>query len=273
MTGELAQSLDATDTRDIELRHSHLKAIARSPAHCRHAMVSGWDEPTLSKRLGSGVHSLLLGGPAVIRCPHKSNTNAYKEFAAKHVGDLLLSPAIYEKTHRIADALRADERASRLLLAPDAIREQTIRWEWMGRKRRTTPDIRNFSFLAEVKTTRNAAPDKFRWDVLRFGYHAQLADQALAIETDTGHRPREVFCLAIETAPPFVPVVYRLTPNDLEMGARLNASWMERFQLCEATGHWPGYAEAVMDLDLPSDDDRLVFADDDGDEIAEEGSE
>ena len=276
MSADLAASLATPpDTRDIELRHSHLKQMARSAAHCRHAMISGYDDPTLSKRLGSGVHSLVLGGAPVVLYPGKQRRGKeYDAFAAENPGAIIYTRAEYDRAHRIADAIRTDRLASQVIYAPGSIYEQTIRWEWLGRKRRTTPDVRTFSHLAELKTTRNASPEKFKWDVLRMGYHAQLADQALAIETDMGRAPKDVYVVAIETIPPFVPCVYRLTPNDLEMGARLNAAWMSKFQVCEATGIWPGYAEVIQDLDLPcGDEDAVVFADDDGEEVAEEREE
>lgn len=274
MSGDLAKSLATPpDTRDIELRHSMLKKMGQSPAHCYHAMVSGWDDTTLSKRLGSGVHSLLLGGAPVELCPHRRGTNDYKDFVKAHPGAILLSPSEYSKAQGIAAAVKADERAARVLYAPECVYEATIHWEWLGRKRRTTPDVRTASHLCELKTTRAGSPDRFKWEVIRYSMHAQLADQANAIEFATGLRPREVFICAVETTPPYVPVVYRLTANDLEQGERLNRAWMERLLICEATGQFPGYAEAIMDLDLPGDDDGVVFADDDGEEVATEGNE
>lgn len=276
MTAELATTLATPpDTKDIPLRHSHLKQMARSAAHCRHAMISGYDDATLSKRLGSGVHSLILGGDPVLLWKGKQRKgkdyDAWRKEQPKEAH--VYTAKNYDRTHRIADAIRSDRHASQILFAPGSIYEKTINWTWMGRSRRTTPDVRTWSHLAELKTTRNASPEKFKWDVLRFGYHAQLADQQLACEADTGRLPKDVYCVAVETVAPFVVTVYRLTPNDLEMGARLNCAWMERFQLAEATNCWDGYCQTIQDLDLPGDDDGLVFTDDEGEEVADEGNE
>jgi hypothetical protein len=276
LSADLAESLATpTDTAEIALRHSHLKLMSQSAAHCRHAMIAGYDDATLSKRIGSGVHSLLLGGDPVLLWTGKQRRgkdyDAWREKQPKEAH--VYTKKDYDRTHRIAEAIRANRHAAQVLFAPGTIYEQTINWTWLGRKRRTTPDARSFSHLAELKTTRNASPEKFKCDVLRFGYHAQLADQSLAIETDTGRAPVDVYCCAVETVEPYVVTVYRLTPNDLEQGARLNAAWMSRFQVCEATGQWPGYCETIQDLDLPTGDDEVVFTDDDGEEVATEENE
>ena len=44
-------------------------------------------------------------------------------------------------------------------------------------------------------------------------------------------------------------------------------SWMETLRQCEESGHWPGYAQSVVDWDVPGDEDELIFGDED------EGSE
>lgn len=271
ISAELATSLaKPVDTRDIVLRHSMLKRVGQSLAHCYHAMTSGYDDPTLSKRLGSGVHSLLLGGAPVVMCPHRRGTKDHAKFVADNdPAAIFLSPKEYDKALGIAHGVKSNRLASQIVYAPGGIYEQTIHWEWLGRKRRTTPDVRNPSMVCELKTTRNANPERFKWDCLRMGYHAQLADQVNAIEASTGHRPREVFLVAVETAPPFVPCSYRLTANDLEFGERLNRGWMERLLVAEETGYWGGYSETVIDLDLPNGDDEVVFADDGGEEVAD----
>ena len=265
-SGELAKSLATPgDTRDFPIRNSHLKAMAKSAAHCRHAILNN-SESSLSKRLGSGVHSLLLGGQPVLMYPGKQRKGKDFDLWLKDKpGDALVYlRKEYERAHGIANAIKSDRLASQVLFAPGTIYEQTILWDWLGRKRRCTPDARTASHLVDLKTTRNASPEKFRWDVIRFGYHAQMADYANAIETSTGVRPRDIYIVAVETIEPYPVVTYRLTPNDLEQGERLVHSWMERLLICEATGDWPGYSEAIVDLDLPDPDGMSFDFDDDG---------
>lgn len=253
------------DTRDVRVRNFHLKAMARSPAHCRHEMLFDNDDPSIAKRLGSGVHSLILGGPELALYPGKQRRGKeFDAFAKAHPGALIFTKKEYDKSHRIADAIRGNELASRILFQPDSIYEKAIEWEWLGRSRRCTPDVRTKTHLAELKSTRNASPDKFKWDALRFGYVAQLADYANAMEFELGYAPKLVYIVAVETHPPFVVSVYSVSPRDLEFGQRQIRTWMERLLVCEAANSWPGYCQSIQDLDLPTGEgDDIVFADED----------
>lgn len=270
MTGELAEELvinaRSTDTRLVRVRNYHLKQMGRSPAHCRYSMLFGHDEPSLTKRLGSGVHSLLLGGQPLIRYNGKRDlrTKAYQEFAAANTNAIICSPTEYETANRTADAVRNDRLAAEVLLGNGRRYEQTIEWDWMGRSRRCTPDVAGPDMLGELKTTRDGAHDRFKWDVLRYGYHTQLFDYSTALLETRGHAPRDVFIVAVEKKPPYVVATYRLTKNDLEMGGRLVREWMTRLLECEKTNDWPGYSASIQDLDLPTRDDELdlIFDDD-----------
>lgn len=270
MSAELAEELAANnavrtkDTRDVRVRCFHLKAMSRSPAHCRHEMLFDNDDPSISKRLGAGVHALILGGPKLALYTGKVRRGKdFDLFAKDNPGALIFLKKDYDRSHRIADAIRSDESASRILFQPDSIYEQSIEWEWLGRSRRCTPDVRTKTHLAELKSTRNASPDKFRWDVLRFGYLAQLADYTNAIESIQGYAPKLTYIVAVETAPPFVVSTYSVSAANLEIGQRQLRTWMERLLVCEATQSWPGYCASVQELDIPGNEDvDLVFGDD-----------
>lgn len=260
------------DTRDVRVRNHHLRAMARSPAHCRHEMLFDNEDPSISKRLGSGVHALILGGPKLALYPGKVRRGReYDAFAKDNSGALILTKKEYDRSHRIADAIRGNNLACQVLFQPDSIFEKSIDWEWLGRSRRCTPDVRTKTHLAELKSTRNASPDKFKWDALRYGYVAQLADYSNAMEEVNGYAPKLTYIVAVETAAPFVVSVYSISPRDLDVGQRQIRTWMERLLACEAAGSFPGYCESIQDLEIPnnSDDLDLVFGDDeekDGDE-------
>jgi hypothetical protein len=265
LAAELAANENARSTRDVPVRNYALKAMGRSPAHCRHAMLSSFDGPNLTQRLGSAVHSLLLGGPDLIVFPGKVRRGkAFDEFELEHAGKIICSRAEYETANRTAQSVRNDRLATEVLYAKGNRHEHTLHWEWLGRSRRCTPDIDGPGLLAELKTTQNASPDKFKWDVLRYGYINQLADYANALLTTKSYAPRDVFIVAVEKTAPYVCSVYRVAPRDIERGLNQCRAWMERLLVCEATDEWPGYCSSVMDLELPGDDDGdLIFGDED----------
>ncbi len=271
MTAELAEELATAhryaSTKDVRVRNFHLKQMGRSPAHCRYAMLSDFDESSLCKRLGSGVHSLLLGGPGLVVYPGKVRRGKeYEAFAALNTGAIICSRSEYETSNRTADAIRRDRLASEVLFSSGVVHETTIEWDWLGRSRRCTPDIVGVDHLAELKTTQNASPDRFKWDVLRFSYTAQLSDYLEAINSVRSRYLRDVYIVAAEKKPPYVVSTYRVAKRDLETGASQCRLWMERLLACEASGNFPGYCESIQDLDLPGSADDLIFGDEEGGE-------
>lgn len=267
------------DTRAVPLRFSHLSKMARSPLHCLHAMQFD-SEPSLSQRLGSGTHSLLLGGPPVVCFPGKVRRGAaYDKFAADNTGSIILSRSEYDKAHRIADSVRGNSLASEVLFAPGSIYETTIGWRWGDRACRSTPDCRSMDVLVELKTTRDASPDRFKWDALRYGYVSQLRFYQMAIDMTLGDRlvDSKVYIVAVESAPPYVCSVYSVSKRDLEFGEKQIRGWMERFLACEAAQSWPGYCQSIQELELPIRDGEdetdldLIFGDGDEQDEQEQG--
>lgn len=248
------------DPRTVSVRFHHLRSIARSLAHAWHSFQQDGEE-TLSMRLGAGVHALLLGQPVVLwdqpaakgdgKAPR--NGKAWEAFEAKHGEAVILNRAEYDNAHRIADSFRSNDHAELLLTSPGSVYERTIYWQQDGRARRTTPDIAAPAFVAEVKTTRSADPHWFRRDIRKMSYHAQVADQRLAIEADTGRLPEEAYIIAVETLPPHVVQVYRLTPRDLALGENMCRRWLVALLEAEASNVWSGYSDGVIDVGIHLD--------------------
>lgn len=265
MSGELVEELavSASDTRLVPVRNSHLKQMGKSAAHCRYSMLNDW-EPTLSMRLGSGVHSLLLGGPPLVVYPGKvRNGKAWDQFQQDNKGSLILSRSEMTRAVAMNAAVRSDEVANRVLFADGMVYERTILWKQSERDRRCTPDAMNKSILVDLKTTRDASPDRFKWDAIRMGYAVQLGDYAAAFEDLNGYPPRDVYLVAVENKAPCAVTTWRLTPGTIDKGKRDAADYLQRLIECEQTGVWPGYSAGVLDFDIPLDMADLDWGDDD----------
>lgn len=286
------------DPRTVPLRFHHLKAVGRSPAHCFESFQSEQDH-SLAKRLGSGVHALLMGQPvetwdqpseASLKrrekakakgeplppiTPAPRNGAEWDKFAAAHPGVTILSKAERLEAIRIVTAIRNNPEAAKWLTAPGVVYEQAIMWSQTGRARQSTPDIRCPFRVTEVKTTRSAAPHQFRWDVKRFCYHAQLVDQRNAVFAQTGVMPQELCIIAVEKTRPYVVQTYRLTPRDTELGEQILGSWFEAYRVAEDSNSWDGYAYGTLDLEVPddSDDGDIVFGTDEPDDDAADQEE
>lgn len=273
MTAELRDELAANNLRRLidpatrPARFHNLKAMGQSPAHCFQSFQDERDKESLSIRLGSGTHALLFGQPvALFDEPAKKgkgkaprNGEVWEAFKKAHPDEVILNAKEMSRAKAIAGAIKSHEIASRLLFSPGVKFEETIFWKQGNRERRSTPDARGTGYIVDLKTTRCAEPERFSRDAIRYGYHAQLADYRLAVESLVGIKPKECFIIAVETVPPFAVTVLELTPRALDRGEALCRGWMERLLVCEANSHWPAYRECIEALDVPDDDIDLVF--------------
>lgn len=277
MTLELADELRSNerrlvDPRSVAVRHSHLKAMGMSPAHCLAAMQSQRDDESLSRRLGSGAHAMLLGKPYAVWTGKDRRAKGYKEFATENTDRVVLTRKESTRAERMVASIQRHPIASRLLCLPGLIREQTIFWEQHGRKRRSTPDALGPLHLAELKTTKSGDPDRFRWDARRYGYCTQLVDQRAAVESATGVRVEELYIVAVENTEPYVVTVYQLSDHEIAKAERIVRGWFDRLVACEESGNWPGYSDEIVLLETPDDGLDASFVEPEPDWTTEEAT-
>ena len=226
-------SRDTTDP----IRHFHLRAMMRSPLHYLHARTSEGDDPTRAMQRGSGLHAILAGLPVVAY--HEGKQRRGKEweaFEAEHSGALILTAGDYALASSMAEALLSHPIAGPLLTAPSARHEATTVVDSTWGQLRSTPDVLLLGHAIEVKSTRNADPDRFLWSGRRdYGYHTQAAwhQRVCAVPW--------VSILAVESAPPHAVVVYELTERILQSALAEIEEALAAIALCRTRDEWPGY--------------------------------
>lgn len=139
-----------------ELHWSQLKHMGRSPAHFKHAVLNPI-EPTPAMRLGTLVHSLILGGRFHVWDGERRGA-AWNEFETSHLG-LIVTTKEVERARRMAGAVKASPLAQPLLVG-DKERE----WEttMFGRRCAGRIDVSGRGFVVDVKTTNTAEPARFQ---------------------------------------------------------------------------------------------------------------
>ncbi len=232
------------------LRWSALKQIGKSPAHYKYHLEHPIEE-TDAMRVGSRVHDLVLHGGRNTFATWRGGTRRGKQwdqFKIDHSGQTLMTGDQEDRCHEIASAVLADPAASEVLFG--CVTEQERFWSIAGRECRGTPDAIGPSIIADLKVTNSGAPERFKWHALRMGYLAQLAwyDYGLM-----GGASSRLSLIAVEDKPPYVVTVYDLSAAAAEQGHRTWRSHFERLRVCEDSGVWPGYSEAVVTLDVESD--------------------
>jgi len=238
------------------VRISRLKRMGQSPAHYRGA--EDMDEYHLER--GDAVHSIVLGGKKVVAYPGPVRRGKeFEAFRAAHPGEIILTKAEEAKANAMAEAVMRHGPAVEVLAGRA---EVELDWKFLGRACQSHIDVLEprGRHITELKTTRCAAKSAFEWQALKLGYNAQVAFYDEAVRSSGLGRPEAHYFVAVESAPPYVVAVRRLTDRALEQGRRAFRLWFERLLACEAADHWPGYCEAIEDHDNPVEDDLdLVF--------------
>ena len=190
---------------------------------------------------------------------------AWDAFSAEHeaLGHTILSEREYAEARSMADMLLRAPLACEWLF-DGTIVEQRIDWQLRGRAIRSTPDARRpRAWVTDLKSCQDSAPLRFRQQIYRLLYHAQLETYCQASAHVDGARPDEARIVAIDRKRP--PRCYVIPPEGLELGAACLGAWIEMLATCEASGYFPfdalhvapppEYSTDVELLDVPEEDD------------------
>lgn len=228
-------------------RFSTLKHMATSPAHYR-AARDAQSDTSISRRIGSVTHAMLFDEPFAVYEGRRAGKD-WERFESEHSDRPIANPTEAAQSRAMVASIRSDRNAAELLFAPGTIHERRIDWSWGGRQFRSTPDAMAPGRIVDLKTTRCADPARFRWDVARFHYHAQLALYQQAAAT-IGLHADDLYIVAVESKPPHCVTTMRLTASTVSLGMSACLAWMERLKWCEENDSWPGYSQAIVDLQL-----------------------
>jgi hypothetical protein len=230
--------------------------MARSAAHYRQALVEMPETPAM--RLGALTHKMLLSGENIAVFDGIRRGKEWNKFRDDHAAEEIYTRTELESVLPMIESVRSNPEASTLLIGGAC--EQTVYWHQLGRASRGTVDVLGSDYIAELKTTRCAEPERFRRDAIFRAYHAQLAwywDGVIASGRGT---VTSAYIIAVESATPYPVTVMRLTDRAIDQGRRLCRLWLERLLVCEASNQWPAYCESVIDLDVP-DDLEIIYED------------
>lgn len=231
----------------MPVRFHNLKAVGRSAAHGKWSLDGNEDDDTYSMEGGRALHGIVLKGQRVLCYDTPRKGKAFDQFAAENPEAHILSPAVYDKTMRMAEAVLTHPAAAQLL---EGVREHTLLFKYMGLDCRSTPDVRGAGFNTELKSTKDASVVGFKKEIEKRYYHGQMAFQRQAvIASGLGPQP-DAYIVAVESTEPHVVTLFRLSAQTIEYGARLVRLWSERLVGCMAAAAWPGYAQSIVDVDF-----------------------
>lgn len=239
---------------------SHLKEMAKSPAHYRAALEAA-NKRTAALEFGDAAHCYILqphefekrftSMPSTIKVKRGKE---FEAFQAANEGKTILSAEDINALTGMADAFSRHTTANALVRVPEGIAEMSCFFTEPSTMAncRIRPDyLPGGAIIVDYKTTENASPSEFQRSAVKYGYDIQAGFYTLGMELLTGISHRFVF-IAQEKKPPYEIAVYEASPDFIDRGRSRAVSLLEQLTECRKTGVYPGYPDEIQTLDLPA---------------------
>lgn len=247
------------------LSSSGLKRVVRSIDH----YIEQRRNPKVSTAfdVGSAVHDLVLEGGAnfgelFVMRPDDDRGNFRKaEGRAWRVEQLAAGKRIIdaeqsEAIEACTDAIFAHPEAMALLSDGEA--ECSYFWEevvnGVAIPCRVRVDLYRPGILVDLKTGRDASPEKFGAATANYGYDSSLALYCRGVEVVTGRAPEAVRIIMAETSAPYGVAVYDIDEQWLARGRAIyleQLAVVARWLTDKPDDVWTGYSRGLMELPMP----------------------
>lgn len=168
------------------------------------------------------------------------STNAYKDFAAEHAGEMLLKEADFHALAEMLNSIREHEWGARMLEA-DGQTEVGMKWvdEETGITCRCRPDKLMARLSTDLKSYAGNPLNsrKLANHIEDMGYHTQAAWYQDGIEAVTGERLPFVF-MFVGKNPPYTCRTVDLEQEWIDEAREINRVALGELAECKASGEW-----------------------------------
>ena len=225
------------------------------------------EEPTPAMLFGTLVHSMVLEPETVDSLYHvmqaSATTKAGKAERAQAIeeGKTIVSAADFAKAKAMQARVQAHPAASWLLGLPGHS-EVSMFWEMQtedGRIRQCKARADRIAKVGEgeviidLKTTSGpVSPAELEKTVARFGYHRQAAWYCDGYERIAGKPCLGFYFIFISTTQPYLVTAGKMNDEAQAIGWGDCLKAEKILHECEASGKWPGYADQLIEFDLPA---------------------
>lgn len=258
MSGHLIEDLPFADyLTHPALSASGMKRLLDVPARFKVEQAD-----TAAMRHGRLIHALTFDQPHdLVVKDWDARTNPGKarrdEVLAAHgvesADDLdLVSADDWEAATAIAEALKANTRASEVLFPSGVRHEVSAVWTdpETGVELRCRFDALGAQAIGDLKSTTNAQPATVARDAAKYGYYLSAAHY-LAAAKALDLPAREFLLIAVEKkAPHFISVV-GINQYDLQLAELLRRKAIRIYAECMERDQWPDYTADVAYPDAP----------------------
>jgi hypothetical protein len=250
------QQIDAINNSVLKI----LSDVRQSPAHAWHYIKNGRpDTPAL--KFGRAIDAHILEPLRFFElfsvCPKcdrrtKEGKALYAHLEAQlRPGQEIITEEDYEKIVQIYNAV-INSQAMRLI---EGGQSQVVA-VWQDKttgllcKSRYDYYQKDIPMITDLKSTQDASPDGFGYDVFKYSYFQQAGFYCMGHEVLTGYDP--CFAIfAIEKEEPFVHTSFELGMKTIEAGKNAARKALAKYKQCKDSGVWPMYSDKVLMLDIP----------------------
>lgn len=229
----------------------------RSPFHYRFGVTKETEAMTRGSAIHAAVLEPLYFDKLYMRGPVDRRGNKWKDaqVEAQAQNRTVLIEREYDAALRLRDVMQRDPRV-RLFTDGRAMIEPSGFWTdpATGIRCRCRPDAYHgpSGLIADLKTTTNAAPDKWLKRVVDNGYYVQDAMVRDGWIASGGGPVNGFLFITVEVDEPHAAQIYELAPPAVDLGRKIVARGLALYKQCLEADHWPAFGDSVITLDLPN---------------------
>jgi len=231
------------------LSYSALKQFEKSPNHYIQYVTKERDTSSKSMNLGSATHTFILEPDKFseryfVAPKIDKRTAEGKELALmlEETGKIHVSVEDFAMIERMTKSVDKSPWASKLVRQLSAGFEQEFNEKINGYPFKGFIDIVGDSYVADLKTDRDASPAAFAKSADNLGYHLQAA----IYSTITG---KEFYWIVVENTAPHNCTVFVQSEEDYEKSKAYLFDLIDRFVAWD--GEYNGYTDEIITLSLP----------------------
>ena len=250
------QQIDAVNNSVLKI----LSDERQSPAHAKWYIDNGRpDTPVL--KLGRAIDSHILEPLRFFElfsvCPKcdrrtKEGKAIYADFEENlQEGQEIITEDDYEKIVQIYNSV-IHSQAMRLIQGGQSQVVAVWKDKATGLLCKSRYDYyqKDIPMITDLKSTQDASPDGFGYDVFKYAYYQQAGFYCMGHEVLTGDDP--CFAIfAIEKEEPYVHTSFELGMKTIEAGKNAARKALAKYKECKESGVWPMYSDVILDLDMP----------------------
>lgn len=163
-------------------------------------------------------------------------------------GKTVVSNAQTDKASEIREAILKHGEAKKII--EQSKKQITIIWEDDGVTCKCRLDLLGEA-ITDLKTTQDASPKNFSYNMNKFNYHIQAAlySDALSAHSQGIVLPYQI--IAVETQKPYCAAVYAVGETSILTGREIYKKALAIYKDCIEMNEWPGYSRFIEQIEIP----------------------